>query len=74
MSDFSKDFRVPVPPDVHATGNKLAKLIGESLPPGWGFGLFLFTFGENGTMFWVSNAARPDMILALQEWMRKQGQ
>lgn len=51
---------------------ELAKLIDERKPPGFGFGLFLFEFGEHGSMFWISNAQRQDMIKALREWIAKQ--
>lgn len=65
--------RVPVPDDVRETGNKPGKIIGESLPAGWGFGLFLFTYGPGGTMFWISSAQRSDMINALSEWIHTEG-
>lgn len=68
-----KGFRVPVPDDVKETGNRLGGVIGNSLPPGWGFGLFLFTFGPDGTMFWISNAQRSDMVKALSEWIHTEG-
>lgn len=46
--------------------------IGETLPDGWGFGLFLFSFGEGGQMFWISSAQRTDAIAFLKEWIAKQ--
>lgn len=66
-------YRVPVPEDVRRTMNDLGRSIGKALPPGWGFGLFIFTYGEGGTMTWLSNAQRDDMVKALQEWMRTEG-
>jgi hypothetical protein len=74
MSDqLPPGHRVPVPPEVRAAGEHVAQVIGHHLPPGWGFGLFLFTYGERGTMFWISSAQRDDMVKALQEWMRAEG-
>lgn len=67
------DYRVPIPPEVKKTLNDIAARIGDALPPGWGFGLLIFSFGENGTMTWISNAERADMILAMQEFIAKQG-
>lgn len=65
--------RVPVPEDVQRLGNVIGSAVGRALPAGWGFGLFLFTYGEGGTMFWLSSAQRDDMVKALQEWMRAEG-
>lgn len=63
--------------EVHHAGAKralreIADEIKTKLPPGYGFGLFIFEFGEQGNMFWISNAQRPDMIKALREWIAKQ--
>lgn len=46
--------------------------IGENLPNGWGFTLFLFKFGEGGATFYVSNARREDMLKALVEFIMRQ--
>lgn len=66
-------FRVDVPLDLKNRMNEIGGLIGAQLPPGWGFGLFIFTYGEGGTMTWISSARRDDMVKALQEWMRAEG-
>ena len=54
---------------------KLLKDIGQRLksamPPGYGFNLMIFTFGEGGNMFYCSNAQREDMIRAMQEFIAK---
>jgi hypothetical protein len=49
----------------------LAGMIEDELPDGWGFGLMLFTFGEGGVMFWISNAQRADMVKTMKEWIAK---
>jgi len=67
------DYRVPVPEEIKRTLSDIGKMIGQSLPEGWGFGLLIFTFGEDGTMTWISNAAREDMLKAMQEFLRAQG-
>lgn len=51
---------------------EIAEQIKPKLPPGFGFGLFLFEFGDHASMFWISNAQRPDMIKALREWIARQ--
>jgi hypothetical protein len=66
------DYRVAVPLNVQGTLKDLGRDIGRRLPDGWGFGLFLFHFGAGGTMTWISNAQRADMLAALQEFIGKQ--
>lgn len=34
-----------------------------------GFALILFTFGDSGSLTWISNAQRGDMIKAMEEWL-----
>lgn len=73
MTSDDKRFRVPIPDNVRKTGNEIGALIGRQLPPGWGFGLFIFTYGEGGSMFWLSSADRNDMLKALSEWISTEG-
>lgn len=40
--------------------------IGEAMPPGVGFALLVFDFGSDGTISYISNARREDMIAALK--------
>jgi hypothetical protein len=49
-----------------------ADAVKAKVPHGFGFGLFIFEFGEYGSMFWISNAQRPTIIKALREWIAKQ--
>lgn len=39
----------------------------------WGFALFYFEFGkvESGRVNYVSNASRPDMLVAVREWLAR---
>lgn len=48
--------------------------IGAALPPGYGFNLMIFNFGEGGNMFYISNGERSDMIKAMREFIQKQTQ
>lgn len=50
-----------------AIGNELR----EACPPGFGFSLLVFSFGEGGSMFYTSNAEREGMIRAMQEFIDK---
>lgn len=69
----SEDYRVPVPDDVTRIMRDLGRLLAKQMPPGWGFGLLMFTLGEGGTMTWISNANREDMLKAMQEFLKAQG-
>ena len=50
-------------------GHKLAEL----MPPGYGFTLLIYGFGESKDLFYLSNANRQDMLKALREFIAKQG-
>lgn len=52
---------------------RLAKMIDGELPQGWGFGLMLFPFGEEGVLLWTSNARREEMVATMREFIEKQG-
>ena len=44
--------------------------IKKTLPKGVGFTLFLYDYGENGSMFYLSTSERADMIKALEEFIQ----
>lgn len=46
--------------------------IQEKLPKGWGFSLFLFSFGEGGATFYISDGVREDVLKAMKEFIEKQ--
>jgi len=54
---------------------KLLKEIGgiirSQCPPGYGFTFLLYSFGEGGDLFYISNAQREDMIRCMQEFIEK---
>lgn len=54
---------------------KMLKAMGDDLraacPPGVGFALLVFSFGEGGSMFYTSNAERESIIRAMQEFIDK---
>ena len=47
--------------------HNVGAMLGTIMPPGFGFALELFTFGEGGSLFYTSNARREDMIRMLRE-------
>lgn len=68
----TNDYRVPIPEDVRDTMNRLGNLIGHQLPPGWGFALMIYQYGDDGALTWISSAEREGMLKMLQEFMRAQ--
>jgi hypothetical protein len=50
---------------------RVADAARSALPPGVGFALFVFDFGEKGNLAYVSTAARADMLKAIREWLEK---
>lgn len=69
----SSNYRVPIAPLDDEATNGLARGIEAVLPEGWGFALLYFTFGEGGTLGWISNANRQDAIKMLAEFIQKEG-
>jgi hypothetical protein len=51
----------------------VARRLSAMLPPGQGFILLTFDFGQQGNLAYVSNAHRDDTIRALREWLARQG-
>lgn len=63
----------------HAGAERQLKEIGNTLknamPPGFGFALFIFEYGDevdHGSVFYLSSADRGDMVKLLKEFIAKQ--
>lgn len=50
----------------------LATLVDEEVPDGMGFAVFLFDFGSNGALFYMSSAERRDVVSLLKEWIARE--
>lgn len=48
-----------------------ANLLRTKMPAGVGFALFLFDFGADGNVAYVSTARREDMIRLVREWLAR---
>ncbi len=57
--------------EVQASGEKLAKVIESALPPGHGFALLIFEWGDQGNLSWISNAQRDDMIATMKDFIAR---
>lgn len=51
--------------------NEIGKMLREACPPGFGFSLLVFSFGDGGSMFYTSNAERETMCQAMLEFVQK---
>lgn len=58
--------------EIEALLKKLGQKIGQDMPKGMGFTLFIFDIGPHGNMFYISNAQRADMIKSLEEFIGRQ--
>ena len=67
-------YTTPDPDNIRRKLNEIGHGIGESLPPGYGFLLMMFNFGEGGNMFYISNGERHDMLKAMREFIQKNTQ
>lgn len=79
MNEPRKKAHGPIRPEVRATMLRIADVIGKATPPGFGFCLFMFDMPTDATgqqvpghISYISNAERPDMILALKDWLANQ--
>lgn len=59
----------PIRPEVVKQMHQIGSAIGDVLPPGFGFALFVFEMSEEGHMNYISNANREDMVKALLEFL-----
>lgn len=59
----------------HPEVKRVLKSIGDELkdnmPDGWGFTLFMFSYGAGGSTFYLSSATREDTISLLYEFISK---
>ena len=68
MPEFNYEVRHE---DAEKMLNEIGALLRSACPPGYGFSLLIFSFGEGGNLFYTSNAQREDMIRAMQEFIAK---
>lgn len=61
-------------PKIRPLLQDLAARIGSVLPDGWGFNLLLFTYGEGGSLFYISSAERSDVIALMREYIKRSTQ
>jgi hypothetical protein len=49
----------------------IGRELSQRCPEGWGFTLFMFSFGEKGHMVYISNSERKLQRKALREYLDK---
>jgi uncharacterized protein (DUF779 family) len=61
-------------PEIEGKLKGIGGIIGKTLPKGWGFTLLIFDYNTTkGSMFYISNGQRKDVIKAMIEFISKQG-
>lgn len=50
----------------------IARRLKQTMPPGYGFTVLVFSYGEQGELFYMSSALRDDMIRTMKEFIAKQ--
>lgn len=48
---------------------EMAQTIGDACPPGVGYALLIFSFGQGGNLAYMSNGDRDDVARVLREWL-----
>ena len=57
---------------IEETMRDIGNLLKRAIPEGWGFSLFLMSYGEKGSTFYLSSIQRPDMVKALKEFIDRE--
>ena len=57
--------------DIEALLKELGSDLKKRMPAGWGFNLLIFSYGEGGSLFYISSAQRKDMLKAMREFIDK---
>lgn len=65
------DFRIPVSEDHKVDLQNAAREL-ERRFPGLGFALLVFEFDPGDGLTYISNAQRPDIVKAMQQWIAEQ--
>jgi hypothetical protein len=47
----------------------IATLVDEQTPDGMGFAVFLFDYGPDGALFYMSSAERAGVLASIKEWV-----
>lgn len=68
---MEEDFQVENP-GVIAALRDLGRTVKKMMPTGWGFTLFMFDYGDMGSLFYLSSAKREDMLKVLREFIKKE--
>ena len=64
------DFQVRKP-EIEVLLKELGHWLKSKMPKGWGFSLMIFNHGEKGSMFYISDSNREDMIEAMKEFIER---
>jgi hypothetical protein len=57
--------------EVQTKLREIGRMMKRSLPEGWGFAHFIYTYGSGGSFFYIASCERDDMIKMLEEFIVK---
>jgi hypothetical protein len=57
--------------EVEAKLREIGRMLKESMVPGFGFTLLISSYGEGGSLFYISSVERQDMINTMREFIQK---
>ena len=58
-------------PEIERVSTEIGRMLKNVMPDGWGFTLLMFTYGADGSMFYISSAERSDMMRPMREFLQK---
>ena len=58
-------------PKAEVVLKKLGEILGKSMPENYGFSLLMWTKGDNGNLFYISNGNRQDVIETMKEFIER---
>lgn len=57
--------------EAEAKLKEIGRVLKASMPPGFGFTLLITSYGDGGSLFYVSSCERDSMIATMREFIQK---
>ena len=58
-------------PEVEAKLKEIGRMLKASMPEGFGFTLLITSYGDGGSLFYMSSCDRQSMIATMREFIQK---
>lgn len=59
-------------PDIEKQLREMGRNLKAQMPDGWGFALLMFTYGEGGSLFYLSSGERANMVKVMEEFIARE--